>query len=66
MFVRGSIYRLMCLLTGMLTSVSLAWGQASFTGSILGTLTDPSGGAIAGANVSMTNVRTNETSKLSR
>jgi hypothetical protein len=56
------MYRLMCLLAGMLTSVSLAWGQASFTGSILGTLTDPSGSAIAGANVSMTNVRTNETS----
>ena len=62
MFERGSICRLMSHLAGILISVSLAWAQASFTGSILGTLTDPSGGAIAGANVSIANVRTNETS----
>ena len=62
MFERGSICRLMSHLAGILISVSLAWAQASFTGSILGTLTDPSGGAIAGANVSIGNVRTNETS----
>lgn len=37
-----------------------AFGQASFTGSILGSITDPSGSVISNAAVTVTNIATNE------
>lgn len=45
------------------TSLAIAFGQASFTGNILGTVTDPSGAAIANAAVAVINSATNETSR---
>ncbi|MBL8227317.1 MAG: TonB-dependent receptor [Bryobacterales bacterium] len=36
-------------------------GQASFTGTLLGTVTDPSGASVPGADVAITNIATNET-----
>ncbi len=42
-------------------SAAAAFAQASFTGSILGTVTDPSGAAIANASVTVVNLATNDT-----
>jgi hypothetical protein len=43
-------------------AVSLVLGQASFTGSILGSITDPTGSGVPSAAVTITNVATNEVS----
>ena len=50
------------VLTLVLAAVSTvaAFAQASFTGSLLGTVTDPSGSAIPNAAVTITNLATNE------
>ncbi len=42
---------------------SIAAGQASFTGAILGTVTDPSASVVTGGEVTITNVSTNEVSR---
>src|SRR6266404_4346787 len=57
--VRRSIWVglvVLCLVCGLKTSTSLA--QAVF-GSILGTVTDPQGGAVSGAKVTVTSVTKN-------
>lgn len=41
----------------------LAFGQASFTGTILGTVTDPSSATLVDASVVVTNIATNEVSR---
>jgi hypothetical protein len=46
----------------VLATTVVLLAQASFTGSILGTIVDPSGGAVAGAAVTITNRGTNEVS----
>jgi hypothetical protein len=48
-----------CVFT-LLVCVSMAWGQSSGNGAISGTVTDPSGGAIAGATVTATSHATNQ------
>ncbi len=45
-------------------SLSLAYAQASFTGTILGTVTDPTRAAVSGAAVAVTNLGTNEVSRV--
>src|SRR5688572_16812441 len=42
---------------------STCFGQASFTGTILGTVTDPTGSSISGATVLVTNLATNEVTR---
>ncbi len=45
----------------LVCTLAAAWGQASFTGTILGTVTDPARAVIANAKVIVTNLGTNET-----
>ncbi|MBM3724873.1 MAG: hypothetical protein FJW40_05565 [Acidobacteria bacterium] len=49
-----------CLAGTMMLAAGMAWGQ-SFTGRILGTVTDASGGAVAGAQVKAVDASTNHT-----
>jgi len=42
------------------TGAAAVFAQASFTGTLLGTVTDPTGSVVAGATVSVTNLATNE------
>jgi hypothetical protein len=44
-------------------SLAAAYGQASFTGTILGTVTDPTRASVTGASVTVTNLATNEVSR---
>jgi protocatechuate 3,4-dioxygenase beta subunit len=46
----------------LIAAVSLS-AQASFTGTLLGTVTDPTGATIDGASVAITNLATNEVSR---
>ncbi|MBI3683159.1 MAG: carboxypeptidase regulatory-like domain-containing protein [Acidobacteria bacterium] len=46
-----------------LIPTSLAFAQASFTGIILGTVTDPTGAVVSAANVAVANIATNEVSR---
>ena len=57
----ASMVRL-ALLAG--ASLAFAFAQASFTGTILGTVTDPTGSVVAGAAVAVTNLGTNEISRV--
>jgi len=50
-----------CLL--VVLAATAAFAQASFTGTILGTVTDPAGALVANASVSVANVATNEVSQ---
>ncbi len=45
-------------------SLTCAYAQASFTGTILGTVTDPTGSTVSGASVAVTNLGTNELSRV--
>ncbi len=53
------LYRSLILL---LCAIAVGWGQASFTGTVLGTVTDPAGAVVANATVTVTNLGTNEAS----
>ncbi|MEX2262560.1 MAG: TonB-dependent receptor [Bryobacteraceae bacterium] len=59
MFV--SVLRLVLLASA---SLGLVFAQASFTGTILGTVTDPSASAVSNADVTVTNLATNEVSRV--
>jgi len=51
------------VLVGGLAIAPNAVGQASFTGTIVGMVTDPTGSSVVGAAVTITNVATNEVSR---
>lgn len=53
--------RCACILLLAAACAISAFAQASFTGSILGTVTDPTGATIANAAVTVTNLATNDT-----
>jgi hypothetical protein len=46
-----SVLKIVCLVLGV---VALAWSQSSYTAAVRGTVTDPSGGAVPGAKVTVT------------
>lgn len=50
-----------CILALQCLLAASALGQASFTGTLLGTVSDPSGAVVTGAKVSVVNLATNET-----
>lgn len=50
-----------CLLVLQCLLAAPVFGQASFTGTILGTVTDPNGAVVRGAQVRVVNLATNET-----
>jgi hypothetical protein len=52
--------RLICALTGILAGAVLAFGQA-VSGSLVGTVTDSSGGAVPNAKITLTETRTSVT-----
>jgi hypothetical protein len=57
---RLQVLLLAVLLTFVCLAASLANAQSSSTGALTGTITDPSGGAVPGASVSLTNVSTQQ------
>jgi hypothetical protein len=52
------------LLAAANLTAGLVLSQASFTGTILGTVTDPTSATIAGASITVTNLGTNEASRV--
>jgi len=57
---RKLAFSLLAGLAMLLLCVSLAQAQSAGTGAITGTVTDPSGGAVANATVTATNIGTNQ------
>src|SRR5262247_2990556 len=53
-----------CILALHSLLAALVFGQASFTGTVLGTITDPAGAIVKGAKVSVVNLATNETTSV--
>lgn len=55
------VFSLLACFAALLLCASIARAQSAGTGAIAGTVTDPSGGAVASATVTLTNLGTNQT-----
>ncbi len=57
---RKLAFSLLVCIAALFLCVSLAYAQSAGSGAITGTVTDPQGGAIAGATVTITSLDTNQ------
>src|SRR5579862_6841547 len=59
MYIRGVKLALVLLLVVCVGNSLPAWAQSTSTGSVAGSVTDPTGAVVAGATVTLTDIATN-------